>query len=35
MRDFVAHEEAEVCIVRIQSLQLLDGISDAYHETMS
>ena len=35
LREFASHQQAEVCIVRIRSLQLLDGIKNAYHETIS
>ena len=34
LREFARHPDAEVLAVRIQSLQLLDGLSDAYFETV-
>jgi len=34
LREFVGHPDAEVVAVRIQSLQLLDGVTDAYYETL-
>jgi hypothetical protein len=34
LKEFVGHPDAEVLAVRIQSLQLLDGVTDAYYETL-
>lgn len=34
LREFASHPDAEVLAVRIQSLQLLDGVTDAYYETL-
>ena len=34
LRDFAAHPEAEVFAVKILALQLLDGITDSYYETI-
>ena len=34
LREFAGHPDAEVLAVRIQSLQLLDGVTDAYYETL-
>jgi nitroimidazol reductase NimA-like FMN-containing flavoprotein (pyridoxamine 5'-phosphate oxidase superfamily) len=34
LREFAAHPEAEVFGVRILALQLLDGITDSYYETI-
>jgi hypothetical protein len=33
-KEFASHPDAEVLAVRIQSLQLLDGVTDAYFETL-
>jgi nitroimidazol reductase NimA-like FMN-containing flavoprotein (pyridoxamine 5'-phosphate oxidase superfamily) len=35
LRDFAAHPEAEVVAVKILALQLLDGITDSYYETVA
>ena len=34
LKKFAGHPDAEVLAVRIQSLQLLDGVTDAYYETL-
>ena len=34
LKDFASHADAEVLAVRIQSLQLLDGVSNAYFERL-
>jgi general stress protein 26 len=34
LKEFARHPDAEVLAVRIQSLQLLDGVTDAYFETL-
>jgi general stress protein 26 len=34
LKEFASHPDAEVLAVRIQSLQLLDGVTDAYYETL-
>jgi nitroimidazol reductase NimA-like FMN-containing flavoprotein (pyridoxamine 5'-phosphate oxidase superfamily) len=34
LREFIAHPEAEVFAVKIHALQLLDGITDSYYETV-
>ena len=34
LKTFASHPNAEVFAVRIQSLQLLDGVTDAYFETL-
>jgi hypothetical protein len=33
-KQFADHPDAEVFSVRIQSMQLLDGVTDAYYETL-
>jgi len=35
LRDFAAHPEAEVFAVKILALQLLDGITDSYYQTVA
>jgi nitroimidazol reductase NimA-like FMN-containing flavoprotein (pyridoxamine 5'-phosphate oxidase superfamily) len=35
LRDFAAQPEAEVFAVKILALQLLDGITDSYYETVA
>jgi nitroimidazol reductase NimA-like FMN-containing flavoprotein (pyridoxamine 5'-phosphate oxidase superfamily) len=35
LREFAAHPEAEVFAVKILALQLLDGITDSYYETIA
>jgi len=35
LREFAAHSEAEVFAVKIQSLQLLDGITESYFERIA
>jgi general stress protein 26 len=34
LKQFAHHPDAEVLSVRIQSMQLLDGVTDAYFETL-
>ena len=34
LKEFASHPDAEVLAVRIHSLQLLDGVTDAYFETL-
>jgi general stress protein 26 len=34
LKEFVGHPDAEILAVRIHSLQLLDGVTDSYFETM-
>ncbi len=34
LKEFAGHPDAEVLAVRIQSLQLLDGVTDAYFENL-
>ncbi|MGD8504627.1 MAG: pyridoxamine 5'-phosphate oxidase family protein [Syntrophobacterales bacterium] len=34
LKEFAGHPDAEILAVRIQSLQLLDGVTDAYYETL-
>lgn len=34
LKEFAAHPDAEVLAVKIQTLQLLDGVTNAYFETL-